>query len=544
MNFLKRLLQQDIDNALVATTQLIANLGVSVTKTTIQSVLTEHPEYPSLLSISDSLSKWKIDSQAIRVDPASLDKIPLPFIAHTNTGEGLFLTVTKVTSDTVEYEEPKGGRQKIVQTRDEFMKVWSRTVLIAGADDTSGERDYAQQRQKEWLNTSRFPFLVTGLALLTVLYAVILFYTLGTAGLYQSLLPVIKLAGCIVTGLLLWFEIDQNNSVLKQLCTAGKNTDCKAILKSKEAKLFSWLSWSEIGFFYFAGSLFYSLFSIGHEVSGINLLVWLNALALPYPIFSLYYQWKVAKQWCPLCVMVQALLLIEAVYFGVGYWQTGLYAVLPSVSACFMFLAAFAFSIVLWAAIKPFLLKAQQADTSRKELARLKHNPQLFAALLEKQPPVVANPEGLGITMGNPNARHTIIKVCNPYCGPCAKAHPEVEELLELSNDVKVQIIFTAYQEDNPQTKPVKHLLAIHGKHDENMTKKALDDWYLSPTKDYDAFAALYPMNGELQKQGAKLEAMQQWCEAMQIAFTPTFFVNGHQLPEPYSIQDVKHFVL
>ncbi|HEY2722735.1 MAG TPA: hypothetical protein VGI82_13465 [Chitinophagaceae bacterium] len=40
------------------------------------------------------------------------------------------------------------------------------------------------------------------------------------------------------------------------------------------------------------------------------MISWLNIFALPYTLFSVYYQWKVAKQWCILCLAVQGLLLL------------------------------------------------------------------------------------------------------------------------------------------------------------------------------------------------------------------------------------------
>ena len=93
-------------------------------------------------------------------------------------------------------------------------------------------------------------------------------------------------------------------------------------------------------------------------------------------------------------------------------------------------------------------------------------------------------------------------------------------------------------------TKPVRHLLAIDEKKDEVITKKALDDWYLSEKKDYDLFASKYPMNGELLRQGDKIEAMSEWCKAMKVKLTPTIFINGYQLPDAYSIGDLQYFLL
>ena len=88
-------------------------------------------------------------------------------------------------------------------------------------------------------------------------------------------------------------------------------------------------------------------------------------------------------------------------------------------------------------------------------------------------------------------------------------------------------------------------MLAVQEKNgDENILKRALDDWYLSDQKDYDVFAGKYPMNGELTKQGAKIEAMDKWCKAMEVQATPTIFLNGHQLPDAYGIEDLQYFLL
>ncbi len=113
------------------------------------------------------------------------------------------------------------------------------------------------------------------------------------------------------------------------------------------------------------------------------------------------------------------------------------------------------------------------------------------------------------------------------------------------SKNLKVKIIFTAQDiKDNPVVKPVRHLLAIAEKNSEAETKKALDDWYLAKTKDYEKFAAKYPMNSELVKQGSKIEAMHKWCEEMEVSTTPTIFINGYQVPDAYSVGDLQYFLL
>ena len=175
----------------------------------------------------------------------------------------------------------------------------------------------------------------------------------------------------------------------------------------------------------------------------------------------------------------------------------------------------------------------------------LKFNDQVFWSLLNTQPSIIDHSTSeLGITIGNPNAKHTIIKVCNPYCGPCSTAHPEIEKIIEHNSDVKARIIFTATNQENDRgTKPVKHLLAISEKGDENLTKTALDDWYLAKEKNYDVFANKYPMNGELDKQTDKINRMKDWCEKVKIEYTPTIFIDGFLLPKGYQIKDINYFL-
>jgi hypothetical protein len=118
-----------------------------------------------------------------------------------------------------------------------------------------------------------------------------------------------------------------------------------------------------------------------------------------------------------------------------------------------------------------------------------------------------------------------------------------IDELLE-SGEVKVQIIFTATNDEKDiKAVPVKHLMAIYEEGDAQLMQRALDDWYGADKKDYEVFKAKYPLNNELNLQGSKLEAMDTWCKATGISFTPTIFINGYQMPEVYKIEDLNHLL-
>ncbi len=361
--------------------------------------------------------------------------------------------------------------------------------------------------------------------------------SLSATGIYLQYF--ILLSGVIVTSLLLWYEIDKDNPLLQKVCTGIAKGNCNAILTGKQSKVFNWLSWSEVGFFYFTGSLLTLLF----VENSITLVAWLNILALPYTVFSIYYQWKVAKQWCVLCLAVQALLLSG----GVNVIASNFLFELPQLSflSITYFLLLYALPILMWYAIKPYVLQLQEAKNTKREYFRIKFNTEIFDTLLKKQKAITISTDELGIDLGNPAATNTIIKVCNPYCGPCAKAHPKIEELLGRNANVRAKIIFRTRNDETDQSiQPAMHLMAIAQSCDEKVLKQSLIDWYLAEKKDYNEFAAKYPLNGELLQQGDKIEAMVTWCKAMEISFTPTIFINGFQLPDAYSIEDLKYFLL
>lgn len=539
---------QTFSPLVAATVTLLQQLQVKrITPNTVNEILQNHPDYPSLLSINDSLQQWHIDTAAFMAEPDKLHEIPAPFIAVLNNKD--FVTVIQ-NSEAITY---KNGTNKkaISQTKEDFIQEWKGIVLLATATEQSGDANYTKEKQKELLQAAKLPLVLLLLA------------GIGLFAMYKSnwhigfsLLLLIKLAGIAVASLLLWYEIDKTNPLLKQICSATKTTNCSAILESKQSKLLGLLSWSEIGFIYFAGGFVFLLFAAAttNIQPALSLIAWLNVLALPYTVFSVYYQWQVAKQWCVLCLAVQVLLLSE---FAVSIAAKQLHTLNTAYFTYFIyFLLATLVPAIAWFLLKPVLLQAQQQKRTKRQLARLKYDARIFNTLLPKQKQIAANANGLGITIGNPNAAHTIIKVCNPYCNPCANAHPKIGALLETNPNIKVQIIFTATdKEGDKRALPVKHLLAIDAKGDKALTAKALDDWYMAEQKDYEIFAAQYPMNGELKQQNEKVKAMSDWCNETYIEFTPTFFISHpspkgegkgvrfYQLPDIYSVDDVNYFL-
>ena len=510
-------------------------ISVKVNHRTVNEVLQNHPDHDSLLAISDSLKKWKVDTLAMNVDPKNLWNIPLPFITQLRNKSADFIVVEKVEDETIVYRS-SGASKPFRKPITEFLSRWNPVVLMAETNEESGETDYDKTRRKFLLQRAKLPLAF----IYIVTFATLIYFSANPpAGFaaYSSLL-VLKLAGLLVTSFLLWYEIDKRNPFLQKICSGIGKTNCNAILSSRQSKLFNWLSWSEVGFFYFFGSLaLVLLFSLSPEFFAVA--AWLNVLALPYTIFSIYYQGSVAKQWCILCVTVQVLLVLEfiaSLSFGL------LRPVVLSFGTTLLIVLCLLCAPLLWSLLKNVFQRGVNFNKLKTEYLRLKYNDEIFDSLLQKQNAIIGSVESLGIVLGNPQGSIQIIKVCNPYCGPCAAAHPELENLIKENDEVKVRIIFTATTDESDFRKlPVKHLLALDGDH--KKIASALDDWYLPQKKNYQAFAAKYPLNGELNLQEEKIKAMHTWCRINNISATPTFYLNGRQLPSNYNVGDLKYFL-
>jgi thiol-disulfide isomerase/thioredoxin len=523
-----------------ATIAFIKLMRVQVNNATINETLQNHPDWPSLFSVSESLKRWNIPNAAGRISAGDIDQMPVPFLAYSFNEVNPISVVETVSESTITYYTSDSGK-KITQPKPDFIKQWGGIYLIAEPNEHSGEDNYVRNKRKAFVR-SLIP--VALLVLLSAFTGIAFNNNLQAFTgnlLFPSILFAVQFAGVIVSSLLLWYEMDRNNPLLQKVCTGIAKGNCNAILTGKAAKLFNFISWSEIGFFYFAGGLLLMLTT--NIVSSIALVSLLNLLALPYIVFSVYYQWQVAKQWCVLCLAVQTLLFTGGLAIAGGE----LYQFIPQVTTgnVLQMLLIYAAPVLLWYVAKPYFKKLQEAKNTHHEYLRIKFNSEIFDTLLKKQKQVSVDTDGLGIVLGNPQATNTIVKVCNPYCGPCSAAHPKIEKLLEEVPNLSAKIIFTA-PNDKTHTayQPVSHLLAIAEKNNPALIKQALDDWYLQETKSYTGFAAKYPMNGELERQGKKIEAMDNWCIKNSIQATPTIFINGYKLPDAYSIEDLRYFLV
>jgi hypothetical protein len=76
--------------------------------------------------------------------------------------------------------------------------------------------------------------------------------------------------------------------------------------------------------------------------------------------------------------------------------------------------------------------QSHESLSNEIKASRLRRNPKLFNALLDKQEFNKNNLPNVdeAIRFGNPAALLQLVIACNPFCSPCAKAHHAIENCM------------------------------------------------------------------------------------------------------------------
>lgn len=522
-------------NATAVTTHLLHHLGAPFSQDGLRKALRDHPDFPSLLSVSDTLNEWHMPTVACHIARENYHpaEFTFPFIASMANNGGRFILVHQIADKQVSYSDE--NKKKAVMSEDDFLQHWTGILLQATLTANSGQPGHRTERMKDTFERIKIPLLAA--ALIAVLLCNLNYQAVNTG--YAAWL-LLKITGVIVSILLLVHSLDANNPFIQTLCSLGTKDGCDAILKTDAAKVTSWLSWSEVGLLYFTGSL---LAMVAVPVS-LPLLAWLNILSLPYTCYSVIYQYR-QQNWCVLCCTAQVLLWLE---FLTNVGLNGLSfppdLSLLSLTAGVKIVLCFVLPSLIWAAIKKSLGQAAQVDPMKQQLKKFKYNSDLFDQMLRKQPRYAVPDTLMPVSLGDPSAATIITMVSNPFCGPCAKAHQAIDEWLSYRKDLQLKIIFTSRDKDDERKLQVaRHVHALTGLNDPQLLKQALYDWYAQTPKKYNAWAEKYPVS--LENANHELTEIQRdWCHIIDVTYTPTILVNGYKLPEPYRLEDIKYLLV
>lgn len=503
------------------------------------------PNSNTLLGVSTILKeRYKVECMSLLIEKNDLFKLDTPFIVPFDLPSNPLVMVVDVHPDKVSYIYKN---EKITEPLKYFFAKWNGTVLLAEAEEDSQEEKYWQNFRIETLKKLRLPAIIFFSVALLAYFGKTSLFDLSLKGWTPIALLFSYFFGLVISSLLLSQSIDKSNSFVAKVCNSGNKKGCSKILEGEASMIFDVISWSEIGFLYFIGSVLTFLF----VKESIGVLFIMSVLALPYTFWSIYYQWKIARQWCPFCVTVQGMLWLIFILHVLNIQNLSLVFNLNQIintAACFL-----APALALWL-IVPYAKSHHELGTLKTEYKSFKFSEPIIESALKLNPPVDTSDAG-SIILGHPESKMAIIVVTDLTCPYCIEAHQYLKELLRFSKEkVSIQIVFSipkhlpgagkhynsAVDEKNIL---VKHFVSIYKSYDPEKAETVFHEWYEKGRNNYKKFLKQYPVEKDIPGVDQEIENHINWCNKVGISGTPTFFINQYRLPQWYRANDIKDIV-
>jgi uncharacterized membrane protein len=506
--------------------QYLKQQDINIDQNEFNFQIQSHPDYPSLLSVSDTLTFFNINNYATKLDV--VDDLPDYSVALLNDPkEGVFLSFIERISSGYKYTKEE---KTITVSNNEFIKLFGNIILIA------------EKPENEESKSNKKNSLYGALAILGLLYIPSILIN----GFYFATIPflIIVLLGVYLSVEAISSELGIATKLSKAVCGATVNTDCSALINSTKSKLLDIISFTDVSITFFVaqllGLLFFSLSGLMNEFYMLTLISLL--FSLPATFYSFYLQKFVAKKWCPICISIIALLYLETI--GVLLFNDIHFSI--TIPSFLYFALALIISLFSSLSFKKLLKNNFELKSKIAESNRFKRNYTFFkmALLAPGKINTTANIPAGDIILGNPDAKLKIVLITSPYCSYCSGAHEIMENILALhKNKVAIHIRFNV----NPIYAEEKGLLVIYKLIDiyfnkgQDLFMKAMHTWFLNKDE-----TVLNTFDDTTNPQINKFQLLLDqyvWNQKNNTVYTPAFIINDYFFPSQYSRNDLIHFI-
>lgn len=490
--------------------------GNKINKDYCTQEITTHADYPAVTAVVDFLDAGNMAYQAVQADASYIHEFNYPLLAHIKMPGNEYLHIIQ---NATAWDAQK-----------ETTKYWSGITIFP-------EKNAYWQNEENNIATAtaqKQTYLFTawcGIGLLLFLASI--YYS---PLLWYNIFGFLGLAGVFISAAAFATELGIQSNTVKQVCGAVSKGGCEAVLKSKIAKGAFGITPSDIAVIYFAAQ-FTIYLAAAFFPNVFSILPYMALAGIAIIGTSIYTQAVVIKQWCALCLSIAGILLLQVL--------TALF-LLGSISIV-SFITFGAAALFFTAALLPIkkLLKSYVATKPKlTELKKWQSDPNIFLAQLEKEQTVDISIWENDLVIGNPNAPIMITVACNPYCGPCAKAHQELDHILKIfEGRVKVQLRFLCKATDD------NHLttIALKSMLEQSDILKINSDLH-TMFIDWFHWMDIIRWRKKWNKVSTKnvkdqLVKHDNWVRESNITYTPTFFINGKKLPSKYNLKTIKKII-
>ncbi len=484
--------------------------------------ITTHPDYPAMTAVTDFLDAGNMRYQAVKADISYIDQLNYPLIAHIRQPGQEYM---HIILNAAEWDK-----------QNEVTQHWTGIAVYPEINSTW------QNEQNDIYQKTAFKHSIFA-GILSVMGVALLIATgVSQSSPLQAVFGLLSLLGLVTSLFVLGTELGYQSRIVKQVCGTVSDGGCEKVLKSNYAKGIFGITPADASVLYFgaqfivfllspyfAGSLgFLFLFAFG----GIAIAAW-----------SIHIQAIKLKQWCALCISICVVLLLQALtafLLTPNYHALGIEVSITSL----VFLPLFVLLFILLQPIKGLIKTNKINQQKLAELKKWKTDTSLFMTLWEQEQVVDTSIWENDLVIGDPDATILITVGCNPYCGPCAKAHVQIDDMLRrFTGKLKIQLrlLCDSEKENDKRTIAVKAILQRAAVTADNAElQQMLSDWF--EWMDIDKWSSKWKPDHDIDVTRS-LSDHNTWMNKKTIQVTPTFFINGRKLPGRYSLEDLEFLI-
>lgn len=490
-----------------------------------------HPFKGTLLGLTQLLEDYGFKYSVICIkDKKNILRLPTPFLANLN--ESLVL-VWNVDKESIKFER-KG--KFFSYSFSEFIQRWSGIVLVVEKTAKSSEPHYFKNFVIQQIDK-----VEKGGVLLSLLILFI-YLCLNNKESFSLLLIASLIIHCLAAFITFFIYIQyglkKNDGLSAKFCINSDYFSCVEILSEHHIKVLGYYHLSEIGLAFFLGNiLFILLYPIYAKVCIPIAII----CAIPFTLWSFWYQGLYIKKICLSCLLIQSLVWIQFLTFlYLGYYKTDYFFQNFSLKIQYLLLPLyyFVFTILFHKAIELRNLK-EDSLTLQHQLSLLKSHKTVFYSLLEKERkiPLSSNITSLHFRKNHRLYKPEIIIVSNLFCEHCANMHERLQELL--SAGFPITYVFMGLKSEGREA--ARLIINNYREKGAEDTWKRLSLWYnLSRKEKKDILIkASEKIINHIHEINNELERHEKWCHYCRFKGTPTIVVNNHVLPKEYEIENL-----
>lgn len=484
--------------------------------------LNSHPESPSLLALSDTLSFFNIDNLATKIDFEDIIHLPKNFIALLTRNNKPFLAVVEKVGTDFKYQEDKNP---VRVSKDKFKGIFQNIVLLAEKSETN-EVKTNSKFQLSFLLLFGAVFYISFLFLSKANSTVFLFFLLSIVGVYFSIEAIFK-------------EIGIKSKFSESVCNITSSADCDTVIKSKGLNFLEKFNYSNFSISFFVAQVLYLfIMQVANDDNGFFELQFVLLLfSIPITFLSIYHQVKIAKKWCPICLFIIGLLYTEItlIYFtksiSIGF------DIVDVIVFLFLFTTIYFFASTMK---NIFKIKNEQQE-ELFAMNRFKRNYKLFKLALNESEKVNIAINIDSLIVGNPNAEVKLTLITNPFCGFCKEAHQIIKKIYKLHKDdicINFQFNYDVNRLDIKSKKIHSEFLQIYFNEGYDFFMESLDNWFereISPN--YDKVKISESKIDEILNQQFVTNKNNR------TNFTPCFIINNAIYPKIYDRKELIYFI-